>query len=66
MLTGSMYSREAVSHITKGGCYALDYRCDTYNSVGARVGEQLRHGRIYSRPAGDCHYRGADQNHFRT
>lgn len=66
MLTGSLYSREAMPHITKGGCYALDYRCDTDNSVGARVSEQLHHGRVYSRPAGDCHYCGAGQNNFGT
>lgn len=44
----------------------MDYRCNTDNSVGARVSEQLHHGRVYSRPAGDCHYCGAGQNNFGT
>ena len=37
----------------------MDNRCDTDNSVGARAGEQLHDGRVDSRPAGDCYYRGA-------
>ena len=63
MQSGSVYAREARPHITKGGCYVLDNRCDTDNSVGARVGQQLHHGRVYSRPAGDCYYRSAIQHH---
>lgn len=63
MMPESMYEHEARPHITKGGCYALDDRCDTDNSVGARVGQQLHHGRVYSRPAGDCCYRRAVQHH---
>lgn len=41
----------------------MDNRCDTDNFVGARGGQQLHHGRVYSRPAGDCYYRGAIQHH---
>ncbi len=44
----------------------MDDRCDTDNSVGDRAGEQLHHGRVYSRPAGNCYYRGADQNNSGT
>jgi hypothetical protein len=44
----------------------LDNRCDTDNSVGARVGEQLHHGRVYSRPAGHRNRCGVDQNHSGT
>ncbi len=32
----------------------MDNRCDTDNSVGARAGEQLHDGRVYSHPAGNC------------
>lgn len=41
----------------------MDNRRYTNNSVGARVGQQLHDGRVYSRPPGDCYYRGIDQNH---
>jgi hypothetical protein len=41
----------------------VDDRCDTDNSVGARAGEQLHDGRVDSRPAGNCYYRGAIQHH---
>ena len=47
----------------EGGPNVLDDRCDTDNSVGARVGQQLHHGRVYSHPAGDCYYRSAIQHH---
>jgi hypothetical protein len=41
----------------------LDDCCDTGNSVAAGLSEQLHNGRVYSRPAGDCHCRGAGQYH---
>jgi len=66
MLMGLMYAHAARPHITIGGCYVLDDCCDTDNSVGARVGEQLHYGRVYSRPAGYRNYCGVVQNNFRT
>jgi hypothetical protein len=36
----------------EGGSYVVDYSRRTVNSVGARTGQQLHHGRIYSHPAG--------------
>ena len=44
----------------------MDNRCDTDNSMGAGAGEQLYHGRVDSRPAGNCHYRGAAQHYSGT
>jgi hypothetical protein len=66
MLPGSMYAREARTHITKGGCYALDDRSDTDNSVGAGAGEQLHDWRIHSYTAGYRNRCGADQNNSGT
>ena len=41
----------------------MDNCRNTDNSVAAGVGEQLHDGRVYSHPAGNCHYRGAGQHH---
>ena len=61
MPSGLMYALGARPHITRGGYYALDNCCDTGNSVAARVGEQLHHGRVYSHPADTCSYSGGGQ-----
>ena len=36
---------------------------NTDGSLVAGAGEQLHDGRVHSRPAGDCHCRGAGQDH---
>jgi len=60
MLTGSIYSREAMPHITKGGCYALDDFCSTHDTLAVGVSERLHDWRIHPRPAGNCNRCGAD------
>lgn len=44
----------------------MDDRCDTDNSVGARVGQQLHNGRVHSCIAGYRNCCGVDQNNFGT
>ncbi len=39
----------------------MDDRRGTVDPVGARVGEQLHHGRVYSHPADSCPDRGGGQ-----
>ena len=41
----------------------MDNCCNTDSFVAAGIREQLHNGRVYSHPAGDCHYRGAVQHH---
>ena len=47
MLSGSMQAREALCHITKGGCHDLDDLCDTRDTLAVGVGEQLHDGWIH-------------------
>jgi len=41
----------------------VDDCSNTDSSLAAGSGEQLHDGRVYSHPAGDCHYRGGVQHH---
>jgi hypothetical protein len=52
--------------IWEGATYVVDDCDDIAGSVGAGIGEQLYDGRIHSYPVGDCHCRGAGQDHTRA
>jgi len=47
MPPGSIYAREALPHITKGGYYDLDDFCDSRNTLGAGFSHQLHDGRAH-------------------
>jgi len=66
MLSGSMQAFEECSHITKGGCYALDDLCDTCGALAVGTGERLHDWWIHSYFACHCNRCGADQNHSWT
>jgi hypothetical protein len=44
----------------------LDHICDSLDSVGAGIDDQLHNGWVHSYPAGHRHRRGADPNDSRT
>jgi len=44
----------------------MDYSSDTAHSVVAGPGDQLHDRRIYSHPAGHCHYRCGYRVHLGT
>ena len=58
-----VYCEVGTFECRKGGCYDLDDLCDTHDTLAVRVSEQLHDGWVYSHPVGDCHCRGAGQDH---
>ena len=49
--------------IERNVIYVVDDCGNNDGSLVAGAGEQLHDGWVHSHPAGDCHYRGADQGH---